>query len=310
MSEIANKEVICNTLIKRGRVDRRIVALASDSRGSASMKKFAEELPEQFVEVGIAEQNIVGIAAGLSTTGKIPFITSYAAFLTMRSIEQIKLDIAYSNNNVKVIGISGGLSYGPLGMSHHSLQDIAVMMAIPNMKVFLPADRYETGKLINLLIEEKGPVYVRVGRNPEPAVHSSSDFDFQLGKAITVREGEDITLIGTGRTVDIALRGSRLLKKDGIKARVLSMHTLKPLDKKAILGAAEDTGKIITIEEHSIYGGLGAAVSQILSQYNPVPMKIIAIPDEPAIAGKPKEVFGHYGLTADNIRLEAIKLLS
>lgn len=309
MPEIANKQVVCETLLKFGRENSDIIALVSDSRGSASMKRFAEELPEQFIEVGIAEQNLVGIAAGLAASGKIPFITSYAAFLSMRSIEQIKVDVAYSNTNVKIIGISGGLSYGPLGMSHHALQDIAIMMSIPNIDIILPADRFETEKVIASLIEKRGPAYIRLGRNPVPDVHHSKDFNFEIGKALVMEEGHDLTIIATGETVKIALEGSELLRKKGIKARVLNMHTLKPLDKEAIINAARETGRILTIEEHSFYGGLGAAVAQVVSSSNPVLMKMIAIPDEPAIAGQQLEIFDYYGLSPENIVWEGTELM-
>ncbi|MTI58450.1 MAG: transketolase family protein [Firmicutes bacterium] len=310
MNKIANKQIICDTLIKRGKENRDILVLTSDSRGSASMAKFGEQLPEQLIEVGIAEQNIVGIAAGLASSGKLPFIASYAAFLSMRSIEQIKVDLAYSNTNVKVVGISGGLSYGPLGMSHHALQDIAVMMAIPNMTVILPADRYETEKMTDELLKYCGPVYIRVGRNSVPDIHQSANFDYEIGKALTLTEGDDLTIIATGETVKSAVDSSKLLKEKGIKARVLNMHTLKPLDEKAVIKAAQETACILTVEEHSIYGGLGAVIAQTVIQNCPVPMKMIAIPDEPAIAGHQLELFEYYGISADNIAREAVNLLN
>lgn len=309
MNKIANKQIICDTLIKRGKENKDILVLTSDSRGSASMAKFGEQLPEQLIEVGIAEQNIVGIAAGLASSGKTPFIASYAAFLSMRSIEQIKVDLAYSNTNVKVIGISGGLSYGPLGMSHHALQDIAVMMAIPNMTVILPADRFESEKMTEQLLKYYGPVYIRVGRNPVPDIHQSASFDYEIGKALTLSEGNDLTIIATGEAVKPAVDSSKLLKEKGIKARVLNMHTLKPLDEEAVIKAAHETAGILTVEEHSIYGGLGAVIAQIVIQNRPVPMKMIAIPDEPAIAGHQLELFEYYGISANNIAREAVNLL-
>ena len=249
------------------------------------MTNFANEFPKQFVEVGIAEQNLVGIAAGLATTGKKCFAASPACFLTMRSIEQVKVDVAYSNTNVKLIGISGGVSYGALGMSHHSLQDIAVMRAIPNIDIFLPADRFETEKLVRELVKYDKPAYIRIGRNPVDDVYESTDFDFEIGKANVMREGKDITIIATGETVKPAIEASDELKELGIKCRVLNMHTIKPLDEEAIIKAAKETGNIITVEEHSIYGGLGAAVSEVVVQNAPVPMKIVGIKDEAAITG-------------------------
>ncbi|WP_394899371.1 transketolase family protein [Clostridium paraputrificum] len=301
MNKIANRQVICDTLMELAKDDKDIYVLTSDSRGSASMTNFANEYPKQFVEVGIAEQNLVGIAAGLATTGKKCFAASPACFLTMRSIEQVKVDVAYSNTNVKLIGISGGVSYGALGMSHHSLQDIAVMRAIPNMDIFLPADRFETEKLVRELVKYDKPAYIRIGRNPVDVVYESTDFDFQIGKANVMREGKDITIIATGETVKPAIEASDELKELGIKCRVLNMHTIKPLDKEAIIKAAKETGHIITVEEHSIYGGLGAAVSEVVVQNAPVPMKIVGIKDEAAITGTSKEIFNYYGLSKENL---------
>lgn len=301
MNKIANRQVICDTLMELAKDDKDIYVLTSDSRGSASMTNFANEYPKQFVEVGIAEQNLVGIAAGLATTGKKCFAASPACFLTMRSIEQVKVDVAYSNTNVKLIGISGGVSYGALGMSHHSLQDIAVMRAIPNMDIFLPADRFETEKLVRELAKYDKPAYIRIGRNPVDDVYESTDFDFQIGKANVMREGKDITIIATGETVKPAIEASDELKELGIKCRVLNMNTIKPLDKEAIIKAAKETGHIITVEEHSIYGGLGAAVSEVVVQNAPVPMKIVGIKDEAAITGTSKEIFNYYGLSKENL---------
>ncbi len=309
MNSIPNRQVICDTLIELGGKDKDIVVLTSDSRGSASMTNFAKELPEQFVEVGIAEQNIVGIAAGLAASGKKPYIASPACFLSMRSIEQVKVDVAYSKTNVKLIGISGGLSYGALGMSHHSLQDIAVMRAIPGINIILPADKHETKKMIEALAQNTEPTYIRIGRNPVADVYSSDEYGFEIGKAVTMSEGTDITIIAAGETVKIAMDAADMLKKKGVSCRVLNMHTIKPLDEAEIIKAAKETGCIITVEEHSIYGGLGAAVSEVVTQNCPVPMKIVGVPDEPAIPGKSEEVFKHYGLTADNISSIALEII-
>ncbi|VBB09689.1 Hypothetical protein LUCI_4987 [Lucifera butyrica] len=310
MNKIANRQVVCDTLIELGKRNEEIVVLTSDSRGSASMTNFARELPAQFIEAGIAEQNLVGIAAGLAAAGKIPFVASPACFLSMRSIEQVKVDIAYSRTNVKLIGISGGVSYGALGMSHHSLQDLAVMRAIPGMVILLPADRFETGKAIRALADYPGGAYLRIGRNPVPDVYESEDYGFAIGKAVCLADGKDITLIGTGETVRVALESAVELRRLGITCRVLNMHTIKPLDEAAILQAARDTGRIITIEEHSIYGGLGAAVAEVVAQKYPVPLRIVGIADEPAIPGKSPEVFAHYGICVANIKELAKELLS
>ncbi|MCM3699464.1 transketolase family protein [Paenibacillus macerans] len=310
MNTIPNRQVICETLLELAKEDRDIMVLASDSRGSAAMAPFANTFPEQFVEVGIAEQNIVGMAAGLAHSGKKPFVTSPACFLSMRSIEQVKVDVAYSRTNVKLIGISGGISYGALGMSHHSVQDIAVARAIPGLAIVLPADRHETKKLTEALVKYDGGVYVRIGRNAVEDVYETDDYPFEIGKAVTMKDGKDITIIAAGETVRIALDAAEALAAEGASCRVLNMHTIKPLDEAAIIAAAKETGAIITVEEHSVYGGLGAAVAEVVVQNHPVPMKVLGIPDEPAIAGKTAEVFRHYGITGDNIKQVALELIS
>lgn len=309
VNKIANRQAISEALLKLAKENKDILVLTSDSRGSASMVDFGKELPNQIVEVGIAEQNLVGIASGLAASGKKPFVASPACFLSMRSIEQIKVDVAYSNMNVKLIGISGGVSYGALGMSHHSLQDLAVTRAIPGLDVMMPADRHEAKKMIEALVDYDRPVYLRIGRNPVQDSYVSGDYHFEIGKAVTMHDGTDISIIASGETVRIALDSAEALHHDGISCRVINMHTIKPLDKEAILKAAEETGRIITMEEHSIYGGLGSAVAEVVSQSYPVPLKILGLPDEPAIAGKTAEVFEHYGLNVDNVRKIAIQMV-
>ncbi|MBD2846480.1 transketolase family protein [Paenibacillus sp. IB182496] len=309
MNTIANRQVICETLVEMAEADRSIMVLASDSRGSAAMAPFAEAYPQQFVEVGIAEQNIVGIAAGLAHSGRKPFVASPACFLSMRAIEQVKVDVAYSATNVKLIGISGGVSYGALGMSHHSVQDLAVTRAIPGLTVLLPADRHETRRMTEALVGHEGGVYMRIGRNPVADVYSSADYDFEIGKAVTMRDGGDMTIIAAGETVRPALDAAELLQAAGVGCRVLNMHTIKPLDEAAVLRAARETGAIVTVEEHSVHGGLGAAVAETVVQHQPVPMRIVGIPDEPAIAGKTAEVFAHYGLAAEQLKQTALALL-
>lgn len=298
---LALRQVINDTLIELAATRPDIVVLTSDSRGSASATAFAKAFPNQFVEVGIAEQNIVGIAAGLAASGKTPFVMSPASFLSMRSIEQIKVDVAYSQANVKLIGVSGGVSYGALGMSHHSLQDIAVARAIPGLAVALPADEHDARNMIQTLVDGTGAAYIRIGRNPVPDVYERDVAPFTFGKAVTLVDGQDVTLIGTGETVRIVLDAAQALASDGIRCRVLNMHTIKPFDEDAVLRAARKTGHIITVEEHSIHGGLGAAVAEVVVQQSPVPMRIIGIRDEPAITGSPSEIFQHYGLSVDNI---------
>lgn len=310
MNKIPNREIICDELVKSARIDEKITVLTSDSRGSAKLQSFYDEHRDKYVEVGIAEQNIVGIAAGLASSGLKPYVVSPACFLSMRSIEQIKVDVAYSNTNVKLVGISGGVSYGALGMSHHSLQDIAVMRAIPGIDVVFPADRFETKKLIEASLKSNKGMYIRVGRNPVEDVYENDDYDFEIGKAVTMREGAEATIIACGETVKVAIDAHESLKKQGINCRVLNMHTLKPFDNEAVIKAAKDTGAIISLEEHSIHGGLGAAIAEVVGENYPIPLKIIGIPDEPAIAGESKEVFNHYGIEKNNVAEEIKKLIS
>ncbi|EPY8216366.1 transketolase family protein [Listeria monocytogenes] len=310
MNKIANRQVMCEVLMKEAtRNDSNLVVLTSDSRGSASLGAFAEKFPERLIETGIAEQNIVGIAAGLAHSGKRAFVASPACFLGMRSIEQVKVDVAYSDTNVKLIGISGGVSYGALGMSHHSLQDIAVTRAIPNLEVILPADRLETEAIFDYLLQSNRPAYVRLGRNAVEDCYAEKPV-FQIGKAGTLREGNDVSILATGEMVRVALDASEELKLKGISARVLNFSTIKPFDQEVVKAALTETKLLISIEEHSIYGGLGAAVSEVVSS-SPTSIRhlILGIPDEPAIAGTSQEIFDYYGLSATGIVATIMKNL-
>lgn len=309
MSKIANKQVICDVLVKAADTDKDIVVLCSDSRGSASLTNFADAHPDQFIETGIAEQNLVSIAAGLASCGKKAFAASPACFLSTRSFEQCKVDVAYSNTNVKLIGISGGISYGSLGMTHHSAQDIAALAAVPNMRVYLPCDRLQTEALIKELLKDTKPAYIRVGRNAVDDVYEEGKVPFVLNKATRIHEGGDITIIATGEMVRPSLDAAKILEAEGIDCRVLDMYSVKPIDEAAVLQAARETSAIMTVEEHSIYGGLGSMVSQIVSQGCPKRVVNLALPDEPAIAGNSAEVFGYYGLDKENIAKTARELL-
>ncbi len=309
MNKIPNRQTICDVLLDKAKEDKEIVVLCSDSRGSASLAPFATAFPEQFVEVGIAEQNLVSISAGLAKCGKKAFAASPACFLTTRSYEQAKVDVAYSNTNVKLIGISGGVSYGALGMSHHSAQDIAAMSAIPNMRVYLPSDRNQTKHLIEALLLDEKPAYIRVGRNPVEDVYSEQDCPFELDHATVVMEGEDLVIIACGEMVRPCVEAAALLKEKGVHATVLDMYCIKPLDKKTILKAAKHAKAVITVEEHSPFGGLGSMVSQVIS--SEMPMKVInmSLPDAPVITGNSKEVFDYYGLNAEGIVKTAMEIL-
>jgi transketolase len=299
-----------DTLLELGKKDKQIVAVTTDARGSVTLTDFAKELPEQFVECGIAEQDAVGIAAGLASCGKKTFVCGPACFYVARSLEQVKVDVAYSQNPVKILGVSGGVAYGALGATHHSLHDIAVLRTFPGMNIFLPCDARQTRKLVQKLVDLPEAAYVRVGRNAVPDVYENDDFPFELGKANQLMDGDALTIIGCGETVYHCLEAGKRLAAEGIKVRVLDMHTLKPADTDAILKAARETGKILTVEEHSQFGGLGAIVAETVCQNQPVPMRILGIPDENAIHGKPLEIFHHYKLDSEGIYQTAKEMLN
>ncbi len=309
MNKIPNRQVICEVLLEKAAIDKDVVVLCSDSRGSASLEQFANTYPSQFVEVGIAEQSLVSISAGLARCGKKVFAAAPACFLSTRSMEQCKVDVAYSNTNVKLIGISGGISYGALGMTHHSAQDIASLASIPNMRVYLPSDRHQTRKLMEQLSLDEKPAYIRVGRNPVEDVYEEGSIPFELDKACTVMEGEDLTIIACGEMVKPAQDAALELKKQGINIRVIDMYCIKPLDKEIIIKAAIETKQIITIEEHSPIGGLGTMVSQVVAEHYPVKVKSLALPDEAVVAGKSQEVFDYYRLNAKGLMDIAMELI-
>lgn len=301
MNKIPNRQAICEVLMEKAKDDRDIVVLCSDSRGSASLAPFANAFPEQFVEIGIAEQNLVSIAAGLAKCGKKSFAASPACFLSTRSYEQCKVDCAYSNTNVKLIGISGGVSYGALGMSHHSAQDIAAMSAIPNMRVYLPSDRHQTRKLVEALLQDNKPAYIRVGRNPVEDIYTEDDVPFEMDKATVLCEGEDVLIVACGEMVRPAKEAAELLKAEGIAATVLDMYCVKPLDSQSVLAAAEKAKLVVTVEEHAPFGGMGSMIAQLLGENCPRPMCLLSLPDAPVITGTSKEVFDYYGLNAQGI---------
>lgn len=301
MNKIPNRQAICQVLMDHAATDKDIVVLCSDSRGSASLAPFANEFPGQFVEVGIAEQDLVGIAAGLAKCGKKPYAASPASFLSTRSYEQAKVDCAYSNTNVKLIGISGGVSYGALGMSHHSAQDIAAMCAIPNMRVYIPSDRFQTTRLIEALLEDDHPAYIRVGRNAVEDVYSEDDCPFELNKANVLREGNDALIVACGEMVGPAARAAKKLSDEGIQAGVIDMYCLKPFDRKTLLEQACKAKFVVTAEEHAPTGGLGAMVAQAVSAECPRKVISLALPDAPVVSGTSAEVFAYYGLDEDGI---------
>lgn len=304
MNKIPNRQAICEVLMEASVTDKDIIVLCSDSRGSASMSPFFEQYPDQSVEVGIAEQNLISISAGMAHVGKKTFCFSPACFLSTRSYEQAKIDVAYSDTNVKLIGISGGVSYGELGMSHHSAQDIAAMSAIPNMRVYLPSDRHQTRRLIETLLTDKKPAYVRVGRNPVEDIYSEENCPFEMDQATVFGDIEnsfDVAIVACGEMVKPALEAAEVLKDNGIKAAVLDMYCVKPLDTDAIVKAAGNAKMVITIEEHAPFGGLGSMVASVISENCPKKVLQLSLPDNPVISGKSKEVFEYYGLNAEGI---------
>ncbi len=301
MNKIPNRAVMCEVLKEAASKDKDVVVLCSDSRGSASLASYADTYPEQFVEVGIAEQNLVSIAAGLASCGKKPFAVSPASFISTRSYEQCKVDCAYSNMNVKLVGISGGVSYGALGMTHHSAQDIAAMSAIPGMRVYLPSDRHQTRKLFEALLKDKQTAYIRLGRNPVEDVYEENDVPFEMDKATVVADGEDVLLVACGEMVRPAKDAAALLKENGVSAAVLDMYCVKPLDRDGLLKAAEGKKLVVTVEEHAPFGGLGSMVSQVIGANDPKRVLNLALPDAPVITGTSAQVFKHYGLDAEGI---------
>lgn len=307
----ANLDEFADTLLDLARTNRNILAVTSDSRGSGKLGPFGKELPQQIVELGIAEQNLVGIAAGLASAGKIVYAVSPACFLTARALEQIKNDVAYSDNPVKLIGISAGVSYGALGSTHHSLHDLAALRAINNIDIVVPADNFETRSVIKAAAERTKPMYIRFGKAPLFDLKSEiSDLSFQIGKASQLRDGGDVAFIATGETVIHALLAAESLRGKGISCRVISMHTIKPLDAEAVLAAARSCRAIVTVEEHMIHGGLGEACASLLMQAGVTPkLKIVGIPDEYTVTGSQADIFRHYGISMEGLAATAQSLL-
>lgn len=288
--------------------DPRVVVVLNDCVGSSQMDRFGQRFPERLINVGIAEQDMVGIAAGLANGGKLPFVSSASCFLTGRALEQIKADVAYSEANVKLCAMSPGLAYGELGATHHSIEDLAWMRALANLTILVPADPVETGQAVRVAAETEGPFFLRISRMKVPAVHPQ-DYQFRVGVASRLRDGSDVTLIANGTMVARALDAAALLEQDGISARVLNMASLKPIDRQAIVAAAEETRGIVTIEEHSIHGGLGGAVAEVVVTERPAPMRILGVPGVFAPTGPTNWLLQHFGLTPEAIRGAAHELV-
>ena len=304
-----NQQIFSDTLLKLAEEDRNLLVVTSDSRGSGRLVAFGKQLPAQVVEVGIAEQNLVGVAAGLAAAGKHVFAVSPACFLTARGLEQIKNDVAYSDQPVRLVGISAGVSYGALGTTHHSLHDLAVLQAINNIDIVIPADNFETRAVVEAAISHPRPLYIRLGKKAMHHLHAPGT-EFVIGKALRLRSGNDVAFLATGETVEIAVQAADRLAAQGVGAGVLSIHTLRPFDEAAVLETARRVKAVITVEEHSVHGGLGSRVATLLMQAGVTPaLRIVGIPDEYTYTGSQQEIFAHYGITPADLAQTAELLL-
>ncbi|WP_406049272.1 transketolase family protein [Kribbella sp. NBC_00889] len=302
------RDAYVETLAELAHADHRIVGVVNDSVGSSKLNSFRKAFPDRLINVGIAEQDMVGVASGLANGGRIPFVSAASCFLTGRALEQIKADVAYSNTNVKLCGMSPGVAYGELGPTHHSIEDIAWLRAISNLTVIVPADPIETAAALRWAAASDGPVFIRVSRMNVPKVYDE-DYDFRLGRAITVRAGDDVTLISNGTVLWRAIAAAEQLATEGISARVLSMPTVKPLDTGAVVAAARETAGIVTAEEAVSSGGLGGAVAETVVQQHPARVTILGIP-EFAPTGSADYLLDHFGLSPDGIAAAARRLVS
>jgi transketolase len=295
------------TLVALAEADPRIVAVVNDSVGSSNLKEFKSRFPERLINVGIAEQNLVGVSAGLAGAGKIPFACAAACFLTGRALEQIKADVAYSRHNVKLCGMSSGMAYGELGPTHHSIEDLAWTRAIAGLTVVVPADPVETAQAVRAAAAMDGPVFLRISRMPVPAVHEPGG-RFEFGRAARLRDGADVTVIAAGVTVHLALEAAALLEADGVSAAVLNMSTIRPIDRDAVAEAAA-RGPIVTVEEHTVYGGLGSAVAEVVVATRPVRMRMLGVPGVFAPTGSEEFLLDHFGISVEGIRAAARALV-
>lgn len=297
----ANLDEFAATLLELAKANRNIVAVTSDSRGSGKLGPFGEALPGQLIEVGIAEQNLVGITAGLAAAGKKAFGVSPACFLTARSLEQIKNDVCYSDVAAVLVGISAGVSYGALGSTHHSLHDLAALRAIHNLSIIIPADNFEAREAVRAAAQSERPVFIRFGKAAMYGLHKP-ETKFEPGKAITLRDGRDVAFISTGETVVHCLLAAARLAEQGLQCRVLSLHTVKPLDTESVLRAGRECRAIVTVEEHSVHGGLGEGCAAALMQAGvSVPFRLVGIPDEDTVTGAQADIFRHYGISMEGL---------
>lgn len=298
-------------LVELGKKNKDIVVLDADLSKSTKTIMFAKAFPERFFEMGIAEANMISVAAGLASCGKLPFVSTFAVFATGRVYDQIRMDVAYSEFNVKIFATHGGISVGKDGVSHQMIEDIALMRVLPNMTVIAPSDAVQTKKIVHLMAENKGPMYARVGRDDVPIIYEKEDLeDIKIGKGIVVRDGSDLTFICTGTMVEPAIEASKILSTEGIEARVIDMHTIKPLDKNLVLKCARETNAIITAEEHSIIGGLGSAIAEVIAE-NSIKINFLrmGIKDIFCESGDPKDLLEKYELNSKHMVKNAKKIL-
>ena len=302
-------EIYGEVLTQLGHQDKSIVALTADLAGSTKIGRFKKDFPDRFFNLGIAENNMFAVASGMAAAGLTPVVSTFAVFAALRSAEFVRTDICYNKRNVKIIATHSGTSFGQAGTTHHCTEDLSVMRTFSNMTVIAPADAYETAKAVGAALEMDGPVYIRIGRSFEPPLHKDMDFDFEIGKAIELHEGTDVTVIVTGRPTLGALEAAEIAKKNGISMRVLDMHTVKPIDAEAIMQAVTDTRRIITVEDHSVIGGLGSAVAEVVAASGKAcAMRRIGLQDEYAQVGYPDDLLNVYKMDADGI-LEAMQEL-
>jgi len=309
-NKIATREAYGKALVKLSELNKNVVVLDADLSKSTKTADFKAVSPERFINMGIAESNMMGVAAGLSTCGKIPFASTFAMFAAGRAFEQIRNSICYPKLNVKVCATHAGLTVGEDGATHQSIEDISLMRSIPNMTVINPADAVETEAAILAVAEYNGPCYVRLGRLAVSVINDAESYKFEIGKGVTLAQGNDVTIVATGIMVELALEAKDILSKEGINARVINIHTIKPIDKDLLIKAAKETKAIVTAEEHSIIGGLGSAVAEIVTEECPVPVLKVGIKDTFGESGKPNELLKAYGLTVEAIVEHSKKAIS
>ncbi len=301
MSEYADpRATFGEALVEAGTAEKRVVAISADSSSGSGLSAFFKKFPDRHLEFGIMEQGVIGFSAGLATTGWIPVVAAIAPFVTARPFEMFRNDLGYMNQNVKIVGRCGGMTYYDLGSTHHSLEDFAIISTIPGVVILSPGDPVEIRKATQAMIEHKGPVYMRIGNQKMPVLFDE-DHRFELGKGVQMRDGRDVSIIATGTVLSRAAAAADLLEKDGVSVRLINIHTIKPIDREIILKAARETGKIVTVEEHYVRGGLGSLVSEVTSDEHPVPVKRIGIEDLYAGNGPYEELIAEYGLQPKQI---------